>query len=120
MERSRCRHHCRFLFVLFWFVFTIQSSRATPEFAREANLPCAACHIHGSLLNVFGNRYFANGFRVGKKSPLRNTLPLWGTLGFAARANRSFGSAVPIDYGQTEIASYGYMDSMELLYHLAF
>jgi hypothetical protein len=27
---------------------------------------------------------------------------------------------VPIDYGQTEIASYGYIDRMELLYHLAF
>ena len=97
-----------------------QRSCATPQFARQANLPCAACHVHASLLNSFGNRYFANGFRVGKRKPLSGTPPLWGTLGAAGRANRSLGSAVPIDYGQTEIASYGYVDNIELLYHLAY
>ncbi|RYG26723.1 hypothetical protein EON82_02175 [bacterium] len=119
MERSQRRFLNRFLVILFCF-FSIGSAFATPQFAREANLPCAACHIHGSLLNSFGNRYFANGFRVGKKRPLRNTPPLWGTLGFALRSNRSLGSAILVDYGQTEIASYGYIDDLELLYHLAY
>lgn len=93
---------------------------ATPQFARQTKLPCAACHVHGSLLNSFGNRYFANGFRIGKRKPDASTPPLWGTIGFQTRTDRSLGSAIPVDYGQTEIASYGYMDEMELLYHLAY
>jgi hypothetical protein len=110
----------RLFFILVTILLLAQGASATPQFARQAKLPCAACHVHGSLLNAFGNHYFANGFRVGKRKPDANTPPLWATLGFQATANRRFGSAVPIDYGQTEIASYGYIDRTELLYHLAF
>jgi hypothetical protein len=99
-------------------VSTIQSASSTPQFARETRLPCRACHLHGSLLNVFGQRYFSNGFRIGKRKPERDTWPLWATLGVQTTLGRDF--TAPINYAPTEIASYGYLEEAKLLYHLAY
>ena len=99
---------------------SVGPAKATPQFARQTALPCSSCHLHVPVLNAFGERFYANGFRLGKSKTLDNTLPLWASLGAQARTSRSLGSSVPISYGATEIASYGFVDSAKLLYHFEY
>ncbi len=55
---------------------SVRTASPTPQFPRQTNLPCRSCHVHASLLNDFGQRYFASGFRIGKRKPRTDTPPL--------------------------------------------
>ena len=44
-------------------VGSMTSARATPQFARETGMTCNNCHRHIPLLNEFGQKFYANGFR---------------------------------------------------------
>src|SRR5471030_1345970 len=98
----------------------VKNAGATPQFARETGMNCNACHRHMPLLNEFGQRFYANGFRVGKGEKPEKTVPLWASIGAQGTTSNSLGSAVPISWATTEIASYGFVDKIRLLYHLEY
>ncbi|HLK13760.1 MAG TPA: hypothetical protein VKT78_03060 [Fimbriimonadaceae bacterium] len=76
--------------------------------------------MHVPLLNAFGERFYANGFRLSKDSKPKQTVPGWATLGATGTTSRGQGSAVPISYAVDEVASYGFLDTMRLLYHFEY
>jgi hypothetical protein len=100
-------------------VASIGSGMGTPQFARQTKLPCSACHSHVPLLNEFGQKFYANGFRLDKSHKTYDTVPLWAT--FSAQGATTPGSkTVPISYDDSEIASYGAFQPEGLLYHFEF
>jgi len=98
----------------------MNQAKATPQFARETNLSCNSCHRHIPLLNEFGQRFYANGFRISKDDKMTKTIPAWGSLGAQATYAKSLGSSVPVSWATTEIASYEFIDQAKLLYHFEY
>lgn len=65
---------------------------ATPQFAREFDRACSACHSHVPKLNEFGERFLANGYRIPDEKR-RSSIPVavWSSLlrqNFADEADR--------------------------------
>ena len=101
-------------------VMSVGTAQATPQFARQTDLPCATCHTHVPLLNAFGRRFYANGFRLGGSGPSGKALPLWGSIGALGSISEGLNGAVPVTYASTEVASYGSIDKARLLYHFEY
>jgi len=121
MKTTGCKKSAAFLVAIYFVVSlaSIGSSHGTPQFARETKLACSACHSHVPLLNEYGQKFYAKGFRLTKSHTADGTIPVWGT--FAAQGSTTPGSKVlPITYDTSELASYGYIDSANLLYHLEY
>ncbi len=72
------------------------------------------------LLNTFGQKFYENGFRLTKGHVDQKTIPLWASVGAQGTISRSLGSSVPVNWALTEIASYGYVDKAQLLYHFEY
>jgi hypothetical protein len=72
------------------------------------------------LLNEFGQRFFANGFRLGGKVKKQPTVPLWAIFAAQGVTSNSIGAKVPINYNPSRIGSYGYLDKPNILYHLQY
>lgn len=51
------------------------SAIATPQFARQYNLECSSCHSHVPKLNVFGEEFVANNYRMKDRDP-QSKIPL--------------------------------------------
>jgi len=100
-------------------ILSIGNAVATPQFARETKLPCSSCHQHVPLLNKFGQQFYANGFRLPKSHKMVDTVPAWVNLEADATTSGSLGSAVPIKYSGTEIASYGNFGPRDI-YHFEY
>jgi hypothetical protein len=100
-------------------VASIGNGFGTPQFARQTKLACSACHSHIPLLNEFGQKFYANGFRLDKGHKMFDTVPVWGT--FAAQSQATPGSKVyPVSTNTSELASYGSLPNEGLLYHFEF
>ena len=101
-------------------VASTSTALATPQFARETNLPCASCHMHVPLLNKFGQQFYSNGFRLPKDHRLRATTPLWVGLAAEGSASPDTGSAVPVAYDDTTLSSVGSLGQSGILYHFEY
>jgi hypothetical protein len=90
---------------------------ATPQFARETGLACASCHSFIPRLNAYGQKFFANGFRMPdiKKKP---TVPAWAAIAAEASSPEEGSNAVPISWDDTSIASAEAFMKGRLLYHV--
>jgi len=65
-------------FISFVFLSAAFHAVATPQFAREYDLPCARCHIHVPKLNDFGERFLAAGYRLPDARKIETTpLAVW-------------------------------------------
>ena len=55
----------------------ITPARAIPLFARKYKTTCYTCHVSVPMLNEFGKRFQANGYRIANSEP---KTPTWDQL----------------------------------------
>ena len=79
--------------------------QATPLFSRETNLPCSSCHNHIPRLNIFGQKFFANGYKIGHTQTYAG-LPFWTNYDMAASVADGK-KIVSIDFTDTHYGSQG-------------
>jgi len=95
-----------------------RSAVATPQFARETKLPCGSCHSSVPLLNTYGQKFYANGFRLPRSKKVENlTAPLWADLEIEGEGSRNLGNSHPTNWDCSLLASFGSIDSAHFLYH---
>lgn len=95
-------------------IILCKSARATPQFARETRFACAKCHLHVPLLNEFGQRFYANGFKVPGQKKV-NSAPAFVEL----TTDFDFGGgsqAVPVVFDGLTIGSADWVSGLGLLY----
>jgi len=96
---------------------SISYGLGTPQFARETKLPCSSCHTHVPQLNAFGQKFFANGFKLPKHHEMFKTIPVWVEANAQGTTAPSQGPAVQVAYDDSVIGSNGYLDKVDVLYH---
>ncbi len=75
--KSVCAAGC-YVGVLFFFLSSFSpSAKALPLFARKYKTTCFSCHVSMPMLNEFGRRFQANGYRIANSEP---KTPTWDQL----------------------------------------
>jgi|CXWL01.1.fsa_nt_gi hypothetical protein len=70
----------RTVILLVLFV-TAAVSSAIPKFAREYEVNCTKCHVHGAKLTSFGETFAANGYKMpGMEKKLSAPISAWVSL----------------------------------------
>ncbi len=66
----------RFLSLLYLAVAAAPSARAIPYFARKYDVRCSQCHAVPPMLNAFGQRFVANGYKLPELPAAEATIPV--------------------------------------------
>lgn len=61
---------------LLLFALTVPQVFAVPYFARKYNVRCAQCHLLPPVLNEFGQRFVANGYKLGELKIESRAVPI--------------------------------------------
>ncbi len=96
--------------------FTMTNATATPQFARETQLQCSACHTYVPRLNQFGQTFYTNGLRLPGQ-PKIPTVPLRGQVSATATPPPQ-GGPLPIGWNDIAVASGGNIGGENTLYRM--
>jgi hypothetical protein len=72
------------------------------------------------LLNEFGERFYANGFKLPKNHKMYKTVPVWAALSAQATKQADTGGALPISYDNTQVVAEGRIEKTDTLYFYAY
>ena len=91
-------------FVLFVLLFCGSvPGEAVPYFARKYDVRCSQCHLLPPMLNEFGQRFVANGYKLRELERKADTIPL------------AVWSSYRIEIDQTNELAKGYPNRVELI-----
>src|SRR5712671_2321042 len=76
LSDSQPHHFGIAIFVVYATIMT-PYARAIPLFARKYKTTCFTCHVSEPMLNEFGRRFQANGYRIANSEP---KTPTWDQL----------------------------------------
>ncbi len=99
------------------FVFDSKPASATPQFARETNMPCFSCHTHVPRLNEFGQKFLANGYRLPNGHKPLTTYPWWFELVASQTRDAEADETSRVMFDDSSVSSFGYFDRERILYH---
>lgn len=102
----------------------VTAAFGTPIFARQTKLPCSACHSQVPRLNEFGQRFFANGYKLpGRK--LAVTLPIWFQAAICPSGDTTVGrpthgNKIDVGWDDNIVGSLGYFPGTNTLFHVVY
>ena len=76
----------RFLLLL---AFTAPQITAVPYFARKYNVRCAQCHLLPPVLNEFGQRFVANGYKLDELKVESRAVPIGAWITYRAEIDET-------------------------------
>src|SRR5688572_24485046 len=70
-------------------MFAGATCEAVPYFARKYDIQCSRCHLLPPMLNKFGQRFAANGYKLPELDRATDTIPLAVWLSYRVEADET-------------------------------